>query len=90
SQVRVRIAPLEGRPDLYPLEVGVEIDGQRAGTLTLTADGPAEGAWPVPPRADAAAPLEVRLMPARWVIVPQGGSTTLASFRPLRIACEAP
>jgi hypothetical protein len=44
----------------------------------------------VPPRADAAAPLEVRLMPARWVIVPQGGSTTLASFRPLRIACEAP
>jgi hypothetical protein len=44
----------------------------------------------VPPRAEAGAPLEVRLMPERWVLVPQGSSSTLASFRPLRIACGSP
>jgi hypothetical protein len=88
GHVLVRLAPLESRPELYPLEVGVEIDGRAVGSVVVTKDGPAEGRWPVPDRADVGAPLEVRLKPERWTLVPQGNSTTLASFRPLRIACE--
>lgn len=90
ASLTVRLGPLAGRPDLYPLEVGVALDGQRVGAVTITADGPAEGTWPVPARADAGAPLEVRLMPERWVLVPQGNGSTLASFHPLRIAWQAP
>jgi hypothetical protein len=90
SQLLVRLAPLAERPDLYPLEVGVEIDGQLVGSIRVTMDGPVEQTWPVPDRTDATAPIEVRLMPERWVLVPQGNSTTLASFRPLRIACQSP
>ena len=86
--VLVRLAPLESRPELYPLEVGVELDGRMVGSVVVTADGPAEGRFAVPDRADAGAPLEVRLKPERWTLVPQGNSSTLASFRPLRIACE--
>ena len=90
QRVLVRLAPLEGRPDLYPLQVGVEIDGQLAGSIEVAASGPSEARFPLPPRDDAGAPVEVRLKPERWVTVPQGNSTTLASFRPLRIACESP
>ncbi|HYN63546.1 MAG TPA: hypothetical protein VES36_03000, partial [Candidatus Limnocylindrales bacterium] len=90
NSVLVRLAPLAERPDLYPLEVGVEIDGRVVGSVVVTTDGPVERTWPVPDRADATAPLEVRLMPERWVLVPQGNSTTLASIRPLRIACQSP
>lgn len=86
--VLVRLAPLESRPALYPLDVGVEIDGRAVGSVVVTKDGPAEARFAVPDRADAGAPLEVRLKPERWTLVPQGDSTTLASFRPLRIACE--
>jgi len=87
-RVLVRLAPLAGRPDLYPLDVGVEVDGLRVGAVTVPAEGSGEGIWPLPSRSDPSAPVEVRLAPARWVIVPQGNSTTVASFRPLRIACE--
>jgi len=87
-RVLVRLAPLESRPDLYPLQVGVEIDGRLAGSVEVVSTGPSEARFALPPRDDASAPVEVRLKPERWVTVPQGNSTTLASFRPLRIACE--
>jgi hypothetical protein len=64
GHVLVRLAPLESRPELYPLEVGVQIDGRAVGSVVVTKDGPAEARWPVPERAEPGAPLEVRLEPS--------------------------
>ncbi len=49
--LRVRLAPLAGRADLYPLAVEVAIDGQPAGRIVIGADGPAEVTLPMPTAA---------------------------------------
>ena len=84
----IELAALPDEPDLYPLEIGVEVDGRSLEPLVLSA-GP-EMTWrlKLPPRADPADAIEVRLVPARWVVRGIAGSETMASFRPLRIASE--
>ena len=85
--LELMLAPVEERPDLYPLEVRVEVDGQPAGAVTLTAGEPLEARLPLPARADPAAPLEVKLIAPRWVIARRHHASSLASFQPVRIAC---
>jgi hypothetical protein len=86
ERVQIVLEPLESRPDLYPLAVGVEIDGNPVGTLPVTADETTAAEFALPERSDRQAPIEVRLVPERWVVIPQDASSAVASFRPLRIA----
>jgi hypothetical protein len=85
--LELELAPLDGRPDLYPLDVGVEVDGVPAGVVTVTAACPARARLAVPSRPDPGAPMEVRLVAPRWVVVRIGGTFETAAFRPVRIAC---
>lgn len=88
ASLEVELAPLADSADLLPLEVAVEIDGQRVGSLRLTGEESVSGRFAVPPSCGPhAEPLEVRLLPDRWVTrrLPRGSQ--LVSFRPLRLAC---
>ncbi len=87
SRIELELAPIEKRPDLYPLDVAVELDGRSLGVVTLTADGPVRASLPLPPQRDPKALLEVKLVSPRWVVQNIGNTFELASFRPLRIAC---
>ncbi|HZM00970.1 MAG TPA: hypothetical protein VFD43_12040, partial [Planctomycetota bacterium] len=55
--LELQLAPIEERPDLYPLDVRVEVDGLPIGTVTLTAEGPAVATLTLPARAGAPAPI---------------------------------
>jgi len=86
--LEVQLAPVPERDDLLPLEVTVEIDGQRVGTVTLAGPDPATGRFAVPPSPGPhAEPIEVRLIPDRWAEDPLPRGTQSISFRPLRVSC---
>jgi len=95
--LEVELAPIAGRPDLYPLQVAVEANGVPVGTLTLEAEGSTRAVLPLPAAVSGSAAsdmmqrfdarcLEVRLVPERWVVADVRGTDTLMSFRPVRIA----
>jgi len=81
------LAPVAERPDLYPLEIAVEVDGAPAGVVTLTAAGPVTARLALPQRADPEAPLEVKLIAPRWVVERIDGGFELVAFRPVRVSC---
>ncbi|MHC4846805.1 MAG: hypothetical protein ACYTCU_11690 [Planctomycetota bacterium] len=90
TELIVELEPINGRPDLVPLDVAVEIDGQPVGTVTLDGGGAAIGRFGVaPPEGAHAEPLEVRLIPDRWADLPLPGGKRSISFRPLRVSCPA-
>ncbi len=67
--LRVELAPLVERPDLYPLEIQVEVDGTPVGSVLLSAavEGPAARDFALPAEA-ASRPFEVRLLAQRWCV----------------------
>jgi len=87
----VRLAGVAGRPDLYPLEVGVQIDDQLAGTVRIEGEAEVEASFDVPQRPVPAPPIEVRLIPERFAAVrnPDVG-WQLVSCRPVRLQCGTP
>jgi hypothetical protein len=91
GSLELELAPIEQRPDLYPLAVEVQVDGLPAGRVTVPADGPVSVRLPLPAGVDRRAPHEVRLSPERWVVLGEPGALPgmrqLVSFRPLRAAC---
>jgi hypothetical protein len=88
AALEVELAPFPGRPELCPLEVTVQVDGATLGTLAVPGDGsPCRSRWPLPP---GEGPLEIRLVPERWVTATVRGAQAIVSFRPRRIACIAP
>jgi hypothetical protein len=84
----IELAALADEPDLFPLEIGVEVDGQPLETIALSAGPDMSWRLKLPPRARPGDAIEVRLVPARWVVREIAGSLTITSFRPLRIASE--
>jgi hypothetical protein len=84
----VELLPLAERPDLYPLEIAVEVDGARLGVITLAAGAASHGRFPLPP-GDAPA-LEVRLVAPDWIVGNFAAfeASETAAFRPVRLACE--
>jgi len=82
----VELAPITERQDLYPLPVIVEVDGVRVGVLHLRWEEPARERFALPERKDPDAPLEVRIVPWRWVTLDIRGLAQLVSFRAVRIA----
>ena len=91
DHIRGSLAPVPGRPDLYPLEVAVEVNGIPAGIVMVSA-GNAEARtrfdFALPEREDVTAPIEVVLKPKRWVVMEERGVMRIVSFRPIRLVCE--
>jgi len=85
--LEVELSPIRGRPDLYPLEVAVLVDGREAGSLVVPGRGTGRGAFAVPARPDEPV-VEVTLVPERWVVVASRGTSQLSSFEPVRVACR--
>lgn len=82
----VALQPLANRPDLYPLRVAIDIDGQHAGDLVIEAAGPVTARFPLPiALAGSNRPFEVRLRPATWGVVLDRGRSQVASCRLLRL-----
>lgn len=90
--LRILCEPLAARPDLLPLRIAVELDGQPGGAFELRADdppGPRELRLPLPPGPHGGA-LDVKLLPDRHGVVPAAdGGLRLGSFRLLLLSCEA-
>ena len=87
----VRLAGLAERPDLYPMEVGVQIDDHLVGTLRIEGEAEVEASFDVPQRPAPAPPIEVRLLPERFAAVRNGDvGWQLESFRPVRLQCGTP
>jgi hypothetical protein len=81
----VRLAPLPGRPDALPLAVQVDLDGERLGSLELSAEG-ARARLPLPAAvARSGRPIEVRLRPASWVVIKDFGRSEVASCYLVRL-----
>jgi hypothetical protein len=89
-RLTVRLQAIEGRPDLYPLDVTVSIDGVEAGRLTIPPRGEAEARFPVETFAPPAPPIEVGLEPDRYVATRGDNGWQMTSFRPLRLTCLPP
>ena len=87
----VRLAGVAGRPDLYPMEVGVQIDDRLAGSLRIEGEAEVETSFEVPQRPAPAPPIEVRLIPERFAAVQNADvGWQLVSFRPVRLQCGTP
>jgi hypothetical protein len=87
----VRLAGLASRPDLYPMDVAVEIDDQPAGTLHVQGATEAEAQFDVPARPQPAPPIEVRLVPERFGVLWNGDhGPQFESFRPIQLRCGSP
>lgn len=82
----VELAPIAGRPDLYPLAVSVLADGEPVGEVVVAGSGRAAASFALPPSGEPV--LEVTLVPERWVVVDARGTSQLAAFEPVRIACR--
>ncbi|MHC5212213.1 MAG: hypothetical protein ACYTG2_15960 [Planctomycetota bacterium] len=89
-ELAVRLAPIEGRPDLYPLEVVVRADGAEVGRMTIPPRGEVEARFPVKSYAAPAPPVEIKLAPERYVVTRGENGWQMTSFRPLRLTCLPP
>jgi len=85
-RLRVELAPLPQRPDLYPLDVQVLADGAPLGTLVVPASGTAQAEFELPPPAPGQPARELRLVPARWVTLDVQDVPQVVSFVPRRFA----
>jgi hypothetical protein len=89
-RLTVRLQAIEGRPDLYPLDVTVSIDGVDVGRVTIPPRGEAEGSFAVETFDPPAPPIEVGLEPERYVVTRGDNGWQMTSFRPLRLTCLPP
>ena len=93
--LEVELAPLEERASLYPMKVGVEVDGQAVGEMVLgegQSSAPVSARFrldlPVATRADGVSDdtFDVRLVPERFAVIEEQGGSELASCRLVRLA----
>jgi hypothetical protein len=61
-KLRVRLAAIDGRPDLYPLQLSVRVNELPIGRVTVASDGVSEATFELP-EAVSSAPYEVLLQP---------------------------
>ncbi len=85
ESLRVALAPLEDRPDLYPLEVEVKVDGMVVGECRLEHSQPETTKEFAIPKSSTGSPIEVQLWPKRWVAHRVGKTTRVASCRLLTV-----
>jgi hypothetical protein len=86
TDLELLLAPIPGRPDLYPLTVAVSVDDRRVGDVVLAADAESSVRLPLPERPDDGRALEVLLRPERRVMIRMGRQWVPASFVPRLVA----
>ncbi len=82
----VELASLEGQPDLYPLDVTVEVDGKEVGMITLKEGAVSQGRFAIPSASIGNSVLEVRLRAKTWALLDWGGRGQTASCVPVKLA----
>jgi hypothetical protein len=88
-RLRVTLEPLPDEPVLYPLDIAVSVNGAVVGTLTLPAgNAPVSSTFDLPASAEAGAPIDVRLAPARWTLVEYRRRSIPAAARLVAIGVE--
>lgn len=91
THLDILLAPLSQRPDLYPIDVAVEVNGQLVGSISLTDHRTeVEARFALSAGENELSALEVKLTAERWVTVNDRGVPRLASMRPLRLAVVSP
>lgn len=88
DSAELTVQAIADRPDLYPLDLTIEVDGRWASTVTLdgvTDQGIARHRFPLQSGADGA-PHEIRIRAHRLAVVDESGRSVLAScqFHSLR------
>jgi hypothetical protein len=78
ERVRVRLAPIDGRPDLHPLEVRVFADERALGHLSVLATGASEASFELPGGEGA---FDLCLEARDWAVVTVRGKSWVASAR---------
>jgi hypothetical protein len=89
----VKLGALGEATHIYPLEVGVEVDGVHLGHITVPAaheKAAVEKWFDLPERVDPLDPIEVRLSPENWVTQSVDRKTLLAACRLISISCPRP
>src|SRR5262249_14595898 len=81
----VTAAPMDGRPDLYPLDVDVFVEERRVGALRVAAAGESSARFPLS-SAQASAAFEVRLAARDWAVFTVRGHSGVASVRLVELA----
>ncbi|HTE05351.1 MAG TPA: hypothetical protein VK824_04075, partial [Planctomycetota bacterium] len=88
--LRVELDPLPDRPDLYPLEVGVEVGGLGAGSITVQAAQRAVKDFALPDAVRPGTPFEVKLLPATWCVQTVRGRSQVVCLASARLSCPPP
>lgn len=91
--LHVKLGAIPNAPQLYPLQIRVEVDGTPAGRITvppLEEQDVVEERFPLQGISNTNALIEVRLVPDHWVMHPFKGKSYLAACRVISIACPAP
>ena len=89
-QLEVRCSGLVERPDLYPMQVRCEVNGQFAGDWTIArANDKVVQQLQVPATIQADV-LEIKLIASHWGVSPIFGSSQLVSFQFESIRCFEP
>lgn len=83
------VAPLPGRPDLYPFDITVRADGVLLGSVTLVATGLAAVRLELPPELAGQTHGDVELRAEHWGVIKATGRSITAGFRLRRLACPA-
>jgi hypothetical protein len=81
------LQPLVARPDIYPLDVRVVVDGKDVGTLRVGGESNADVSLDValPPVPGSPAAVEVTLMPSRYAITRPFGAALVSAARIVRV-----
>jgi hypothetical protein len=75
--LELALSPLPSRPDLYPLDVDVAVDGAPLATLHVQGDAALVQRLSLPP---GQAPVEVLLAAERWVVTSWDGRSQLSAY----------
>jgi hypothetical protein len=95
-RLRLEVSAVAERPDLYPLPVVVEVNGQRVGEIVIERPLPRDLKGGAAPRLTATFELpdlggapacDVKLIPARYAVAPDRRKWGEVSFRLHSIAC---
>jgi hypothetical protein len=79
-ELAVRLAPIEGRAELYPLEVRVYANERALGSLRVPAEGTGAATFALGP-AEAGESFELRLEACDWTVVTTHGKSWVAGVR---------
>jgi hypothetical protein len=80
AELVLNLEPIQERPDLLPLRLAVESDGQEVGSLLLEEGGPGEWVFALPDHGEDPCEHEIRLVAERDVVTSYAGRQRMGSY----------